>query len=109
MGGVRGRRISVSLRPVGLQSEFQNSQCYIERPCLGKTKKPKNPKSTKQKNRSFKCSLALSMRHILQDVPSTPKTIGSMKFYMLLNFFDESFILDNLPSSDFRTELIVSD
>jgi hypothetical protein len=74
--------------------------------------KPKNQKTQSQpnkKNRSFKCSLALSMRHILQDVPSTPKTIGSMKFYMLLNFFDESFILDNLPSSDFRTELIVSD
>jgi hypothetical protein len=31
----------LSSRPAGLQSEFQDSQGYTEKPCLGKKKKEK--------------------------------------------------------------------
>jgi hypothetical protein len=60
--GGRGKRISefeVRGQP-GLQSEFQDSQGYTEKPCLKtkqnktktKTKKPNNKKTNKQKTNS---------------------------------------------------------
>jgi hypothetical protein len=44
--GVRGRRISVVPGQPGLQSEFQDSQGYTEKPCLEKPKKKKHEKNT---------------------------------------------------------------
>jgi hypothetical protein len=35
----------VSLRPAGLQSEFQDSQGYTEKPCLKQTNKTKTKKT----------------------------------------------------------------
>jgi hypothetical protein len=35
----------------GLQSEFQDSQDYTEKPCLDKTKQNKSKKQNKTKNR----------------------------------------------------------
>jgi hypothetical protein len=40
----------VQVQP-GLQSEFQDSQCYTEKPCLEKPNQTKTNKQTKKKNR----------------------------------------------------------
>jgi hypothetical protein len=41
----------LSSRPAGLQSEFQDSQGYPEKPCI---KKPKKQKNKKKKNKKTK-------------------------------------------------------
>jgi hypothetical protein len=39
----------LSSRPAGLQSEFQDSQGYTQKPCLKKTKTKTNKQTNKQK------------------------------------------------------------
>jgi hypothetical protein len=51
--GGRGRQISEFRGQPGLQSEFQDSQGYTEKPCLGKKKKKKK-KKTKQNKKQTK-------------------------------------------------------
>jgi hypothetical protein len=41
----------LSSRPAGLQSEFQDSQGYTEKPCLEKPKKKKKKKFKKKNNK----------------------------------------------------------
>jgi hypothetical protein len=60
--GGRGRRISSRPGQPGLQSEFQDSQGYTEKPCLKKTKtKTKNEKkqTSKQTKKETKELLSL--------------------------------------------------
>jgi hypothetical protein len=45
--GGRGRRISEFKASLVYKSEFQDSQSYIEKPCLGKKKKKKRKKKKK--------------------------------------------------------------
>jgi hypothetical protein len=52
---VRGRQISVSLRPAGLHSEFQDSQSYTVRNVL---KKKGKTTTTKKNLFNIICSLA---------------------------------------------------
>jgi hypothetical protein len=47
--GGRGRRISEFAGQPGLQSEFQDSQSYTEKPCLKKLKKQTNKQTNKNK------------------------------------------------------------
>jgi hypothetical protein len=52
--GGRGRRISEFEASLGLQSEFQDSQGYTEKPCLKQTNKQtktKTKKKTKKKKK----------------------------------------------------------
>jgi hypothetical protein len=66
----------------GLQSEFQNSQGYTEKPCLFKKKKKKNP--NKQKNPAYKsytthyCGLKTSRFQVLWHIPA--KTTSHFKY-----------------------------
>ena len=41
----------LSSRPAGLQSEFEGSQSYTEKPCLDKTKKEKEKKNKKKERK----------------------------------------------------------
>jgi hypothetical protein len=49
--GGRGRQISEFEAQPGLQSEFQDSQGYPEKPCLKKTNKQKEEKKKKERKK----------------------------------------------------------
>jgi hypothetical protein len=51
----------LSMRPAGLQSEFQDSQDYTEKPCFRnkQTKKKKKKKEKKKKERKLRALVVL--------------------------------------------------
>jgi hypothetical protein len=79
--GGRGRRISEFEASPGLQSEFQDSQGYTEKPCLEKQNKTKQNK-TKQKKAcrtSKTAQWGKSLAAKPNDQGSIPRTDRNMK------------------------------
>jgi hypothetical protein len=58
--GGRGRQIFLVRGQPGLQSEFQDSQGYTEKSCLGKKKKKKKKKERKKERKKAMLCFSLS-------------------------------------------------
>ena len=69
----------LSSRPAWSQSEFQDSQGYTEKPCLGKNKKQTNKQKKKEKRADQKDSIELGIRLVvvvLQEVKEKGRSTG---------------------------------